>query len=277
METNNKSNLPLIIIFAIILVFIFFMPNIIKLFDKDPTSVTPDETSKKTHVYTPVEDNQIYNFTNDLVINYDGIAIKNFDLSNGLSFDLVNNKSNSLTNNDHYFIELYDNDETSLERLYLAIDKNIAPTTKKNYLFGSKSFNKIKVVKKSTSDYPFVDKVKNDNNEYVLTCTGKDTYTYTFDSDMKLTTIKYTFTQNKTDGLNYMEDAITYKNKAIDLDTINGVDATYQEGLNNFDFLVIYNLSSITNNEVFSNKIYPLDTELRVVSFEMNSQEYTCE
>lgn len=277
MENNNKSNLPLIFIFVIIFIFIFFMPNIMKLFDKDPETISSGDTSKKSHTYSPIEENPMYDFATDLEIKYDEVKIDEFDLTNGFTFTLTNNKTISLTSNDHYFLELYDNDETLLERLYLAIDQNMAPATHRQYAFSSKQFNKIKLVKKNVSDYPYVNKELNDNNEYVLTCIGKDTYTYTFDSNMKLNHIKYSYIENKTDGLNYMEDAILYKNKAIELDTINGVDATYQESLNHFDFLVLYNLSSVTDKKIYNNKVYPLDTELKVVSFEMNSQEYTCE
>lgn len=276
MENNNKSNISLIIFFALILVAIFFMPNIMKLFDKDPKPVTSGEESKKTHVYTPVLDNPIYSFTTDLSINYDGITINNFDLTNGFAFQLVNNKEESINNSDHYFLELYDNDETLLERLYLYIDNTMVPKAKKSFNFSTKSFNKIRLVKKAYSDYPYVNIAKTEEEEYILTCTGSDTYTYIFDKDMKLNQIKYSYVEAKTSGLDYMNNAITYKNKAIDLDTVNGIDATYQEGLNNFNFLAIYYLSSITDNNVYNNKIYPLNTELKVVNFEMNSQEYIC-
>ncbi len=277
MENNNKSNLPLIFIFVIIFIFIFFMPNIMKLFDKDPTPISGSQDNNKAKEVNPVEISTLYDYVDGLEIKYDEVKIDKFDLTNGFTFTLTNNKTVSLTSNDHYFLELYDNDETLLERLYLAIDQNMAPATHRQYAFSSKQFNKIKLVKKNVSDYPYVSKELNDNNEYVLTCIGKDTYTYTFDSNMKLNHIKYSYIENKTDGLNYMEDAILYKNKAIELDTINGVDATYQESLNHFDFLALYNLSSITDKKIYNNKVYPLDTELKVVSFEMNSQEYTCE
>ena len=276
MENNNKSNISLIIFFALILVFIFFMPNIIKLFDKDPVTISPNEESKKTHVYTPVEENQIYSFTNDLSITYDGVTIKNFDVTDGFGFELINNKNTSLTTDDHYFLELYDNDETLLERLYLYIDKTVTPNAKKSFKFSAINFNKIKLVKKAYSDYPFVSVTKNNQDEYALTCTGNDTYTYIFDENMKLTQINYSYSEAKTDGFDYMNHAISYKNKAIELDTINGIDATYQEGLNNFNFLAIYYLSSITDQHIYNNKIYPLNTESKVIGFEMNSQEYIC-
>ena len=280
MEDNNKKNSPvlLIVLFFVVLAFIFFMPNISKLFEKDPETIV-DVDTKKSYDDDSKNMVNIYDYTNDLVINYDGLSLSDFDLSNGLAFTLTNNKESTLLYNDtKYYVELFDNANMLVKRLLLSFDKKINPGEKYQFNFDSVSFSKISLVKKTVNDYPYVELTKNENEEYQLTCSNSnnEVYTYYFDVNAKLLKIKYTLFKEKTNNQDYLVDAINYKNKAIELDTKDGIDATFQESLNGFDYINLYDLDLVKAENLDNNFLYQKGTLSKVINFEVSSQGYIC-
>ena len=280
MEDNNKKNSPilLIILFFVVLAFIFFMPNISKLFDKDPETIVDDG---KMQTFDVIKDDQasLYDYSNDLVINYDGVSLSNFDLTNGLTFTLTNNKNSVLLYSENkYYVELFDNNNMLVKRLLLVFDKKLNPEEKYQFTFDKVSFSKISLVKKTINDYPYVELTKNTEDEYQLVCKNdhNEEYTYYFDIDAKLLKIKYTLFKTKSSDQSYLIDAINYKNKAIDLDTKEGIDATFQESLNGFDYINIYDLENVDSKDLNSSYLFAKDTLSKVVNFEVSSQGFTC-
>lgn len=277
-ENKNKSVLPIIIFFGLLFGVVIFLPNLKKyLNDAKVVSVSSEKKKVDKKEEQPVKTDLIYDFNAEIALTEDGITVNNFDVSNGLSFTLTNGRTTILNNNEKFYLELYDQNNLLLKRIMLYFEKPVSPNEKINFNFDLINFKRISFVKKDINDYPYVDKVVNENNMIELTCTGKsDSYIYYFNKDQELIKTKYTLTKNKTEDIAYLDQVIEYKNKAITLDTKDGIDATFQETLTNFDFLVIYDLKEVKYDEIKSNTLYPLNSKLKVVSFEMSSQDYIC-
>lgn len=270
---NNKI-IGIVLIFIVILLAIIFMPNINTLFNNK------EENSIKDIILPIKKDEElnevkIYDLTSDLVINRKELTLSNVSYEeNILKFDVTNISGKTIDNEDKFFIELYDNTRF-IKRYLLVISKlGINQTTSFNYYVTN--INKISLVKKSINDYPFYEVGKNSDNKYVLSCNSSKTdYTYYFDETNKLKSIT---SMMKVFSLsdNYLETKIDYKNKAINLDLINGIDATFQETLEGFDYIVKYDLSSVNVNDLNDSTIFQNDTLSKVVKFEMESQDYSC-
>ena len=278
-ENKNKSVLPIIIFFGLLFGVVIFLPNLkAYLNDAKVVSVSSEKKKETKKEEQPVKNELIYDFNTDMNLTEDSVTINNFNTANNsLTFTLTNGRTTILNNNEKFYIELYDQNNLLLKRIMLYFEKPISPNEKVPFTFDLINFKRISFVKKDINDYPYVDKVLNENNMYELTCTGKnDSYTYYFNKNQELIKTKYTLTKTKTDDIAYLDQVIEYKNKAITLDTKEGIDATFQETLTSFDFLVIYDLDKVKYDEIKSNTLYPLNSKLKVVNFEMSSQDYIC-
>ena len=112
MPNENKSPAFLFLIFGILIVFVFFLPEVVKYFEKDSTIITesPSTSEENKEEELPLNELVYYDLNSSLKVNLeDGIKISNFVVNdNSLSFTITNNKMGKFYfSKRNYFIELY--------------------------------------------------------------------------------------------------------------------------------------------------------------------------
>lgn len=274
-ETSGKGLIPLIVIFIIIFVFIFYVDtinlwyetHILKLYDEELEVYVPpvsdeDEADVETGQIPEEEDVDLqYDLSDDLIVENDLFKLSNFtSIDNEISFvfDITNS---SLYTDSDYYLELYSVDNMLLKRISL-VDLSDDITISKNYS-GELSYLKLSVI--SEVSYPLAN--FNDDGAGILSCTNNvNTAKYTF-VDSKLTYVDYTI---NTTG--YYNDYLLIKNE---YSTFAGAEV-YMYGsifMLKCD-LTLCDISRINIDDVIYN--YRLDDTIDKVKFLTEMDDYTC-
>lgn len=289
-NTVEQSSTFVLILFGCILVFIFFLPTIVNWIkgadDKPDYSLTennknPNEAEKpETPSQGTLED--YYTFSDTLSISLEtGITISNFVMNaNGLSFTVTNTSENRFYfNKDNYFLELYTEDNTLLERIILSdvvvasknnmvLEYAISDTTRNN-------MNKLLFVKKDRVMYPDIMLEKNENQEELLTCIkGGETITYTFKEE-KLNRITEAVNYAITDS-NYSVLLEQWKTDSEKLNSLEGITSMFVNTGNGFLVNTVIDLKTVKNSNLENVHYYPNETLAKVVKFEMEARGFGC-
>ena len=171
MPNINKSPIFLFIVFGILIAFIFFLPDIVKHFEENGNFITNDPVVEKENPSEDIPEKELiyYDLNSTLNINLEeGIKVNSFIITNDtISFKISNNKNNKFYfSKRNYFMELYTEDKTLLERVILSKD-SIAADSNKTFSYNilpatANSVKKIVFVEKEIEDYPNVILSKND-------------------------------------------------------------------------------------------------------------------
>lgn len=284
--TNEQSPTFVLILFGLLLAFIFFLPTIVEFVkgnnDKPDYSLN-GTTNKKNEELEEIDNSEIdyYTFSDSLSIDLEeNIKIDGFSLNgNALTFN-VTNTSNArfYFNKNNYFLELYSEDNTLLERILLdAVVSRESSETLSYTVSASTALNmkKLIFVKKEVTDYPNVELEKNENQEEVLTCT-KDTenLTYKFQNE-KLFSI--------TDVVNYSSNVSNYstllnewKTRSADLNNVEGINSIFVDAGNGFVVNTTIDLKKTNVSQVDNVYYYTYETLSKVVNFEMKARGFSC-
>ncbi len=289
---DTKENGPIVAIVIIILFLlgIFFMDDITAFFH--PTSAPSNPTvpttpgENPTTPLTPSEEIKYYDFKNDLEIDMNGFQITNFkvdETKSTISFRVSNvNGDENYFKDNQFYLELYNTEKTLLERLKIAND---SITTFRNFSFivQNTKIASLAFVKKDVTDYPNVSLKVNSNEQPYLTCQNSDiTYEYIFTEKDEVYLLKQinetkTFLTSREDYEDVLNEYNTLKTS---YDSLGGVTATLTPITRGFRFetsIDLENVSSETMKKHFSDSIYyKLDTEAKVIAFELESSGYTC-
>ena len=115
---ENQNPIFIFVIVGILLIFIFFLPNIVNLInDKGElpnSSVNKGPNSNEDKEENPEnKNNEYYELSESLKVNLEeNIVVDNFNVSGKiLSFNIINNSNNKFNlGKDNYFLEVYHKD-----------------------------------------------------------------------------------------------------------------------------------------------------------------------
>lgn len=285
LETSEQSPLFVLILFGVILIFIFFLPTIVNLIkgsnDKPDYSLI-NKPQEKNPEEEPKEKENYYDFSDTLSIDLEEkVKVNEFALNgNTLSFKVTNASDTRFSFQDHhYFLELYSETDTLLERIYLgdavvsrASDLVLQFTLNSNTALNIK---KVLFTKKEIADYPNVTLEKNENEEEILTCT-KDTenLTYKFQKE-KLFSISHVVNYSSTIS-NYESILNTWQTNSEKLNNKEGITSIFVNAGNGFVVNTSIDLKITNLNDVENTSYYPNETLAKVVSFEMEARGFNC-
>lgn len=289
LTTSEQSPIFILILFGMILVFIFFLPNIVDLMtdtnDKPDYSLNtnPSENKENDKENTEEKNNDdYYTFSDSLSIELEkNITINEFALSaNVLSFKVTNRAENRFYfNKENYFLELYTEDNTLLERIILSeviISRESSEVVK--YTLSSNTaldMKKLLFTKKAITDYPDIVLEKDDNQEEVLTCTKDgETLTYKFQNE-KLFSITHVSTYNANTP-DYMSLYNNWKTEADNLNNMEGITSMFVDTTNGFIVNTSLDLKKAKLSSINNVNYYAYETLAKVVKFEMDSRGFSC-
>ncbi len=280
----NQSPVFILVLFGLLLAFIFFLPtitNYIKGEDETTSYETPKETPKEEEPLAPEEEIKMYSLSDTLSISLeDKVTLNQFSLTDeALSFQVTNNNQTRFDfDAENYFLELYTEDNTLLDRILLedvvnretslTIIVSLSSTTIENV-------EKISFVQKETSDYPNVVLEKNESDETILTCTNAiETLTYKFQNE-KLYEVEESVSVNSAnkDYLTLLND---WKVRSESLNALDGVTSVFVDTGVSFvaNTTVDLKTAKIAKNE--NKYYYSNETLAKVINFEMESRGFSC-
>ncbi len=289
-ENRKKSSIGIFFLLGLFIAVVVFLPDISDWLDGylNPQIATPGNTPKPNKPVVPGNEvnygNTFYPFTNELKIDRDKIVVDNFSVdvaNNSLSFR-VTNKTNTYLKVEslNYFLELYTKEQTLLERVKLIGDKALTGGNAQNYTMNIKvetaaNLGTLVLVQKEVSDYPPVTLQQAENGSAAMVCySNHEKVTYKFTEDkLKEVTSEASYMKTDPDYSKYLQDnkvlSNTYNSKTGIVSTI----FEYSEGCN---ITTNVNLSEADRLYVFNADSFQLDTEPKIVKFEMEAQGFTC-
>lgn len=287
---KKKSNIGRIIfmfiIFALVVYYIndisVFINNIIGKNSSDSIKELAGNKNKKPEnekENIEKEEDKFYIYENNLNFVKDEMTLNNFNLNNNkLMFNIVNNTDKTIEIIDkNYFIELYSENKTLLERI--KVDINIINEQSKiSYeLDVNNSFYYIMFVRKNIDDYPMVNLNSDESGYAQIKCfKGIDEIVYKFRNE-KLESIKHTISDSNTLGENYYMNYTAYQNKTANYNNITGITATFNGTLNGYTAVIEINLSQVDSSNLDEKYYYKINELPKVVKFEMQTYGFTCE
>jgi len=296
---NKKGIIGIVIIFVILIGAIIGLPYITEYLENrnekvvnpspNPNNENPNPNGEEPK---PSDDlPAVYVIEPDTKFVFEGLDVTSIRLVEEdndyyIRFIVKNTNTTNINLADkNYYLELYTEDNTFLERVKLD-DSIVAGVSEgKYYLISADTFTKARVlnmVAKTTTDYPDValneDVEKNSN----LVCrNGGSTITYTF-NNKQLKNIKDTFTMTSTDTeeMNYQIILTNYQNLIANYAIIDGVSATLVPSISatasSFTTNIEIDLATAKVDSISNRNYYKLDTSAKIVKFEMEAMRYTC-
>lgn len=196
--------------------------------------------------------------------------------NNGSKYDFVEPK---------YFIELFTQDKTLVERVKLVNDITIEnnQSVSISLLISEEAYNNASLLivqTKQIEDYPEVEISKNVDDKKLLVCTNKyNTISYYFSQDNKLVEINDIYNYSMTIGQEekYNEELNIYQNRVASLSNNEGVTSSIVDTDSSFTVNTVIDLEKADISKLNSFYYFAKDTEAKTVKFEMESMRYTCE
>ena len=226
-----------------------------------------------------IENEIVYNvFGNALEIKEDSFTLNNFNLNYyTLTFNVVNTLNTDINLSDKlYFIELFSENKTLLERHKLDIE-SIVSGGSVSYEYNVKSnFYYIVLVEKTIEDYPVLTLNADEAGNATLTCTkNTEKIVYTFLND-ELTKINHTINESKSTATSYYLNYNSYQTKATKYSSLSGITAMFNSTLEGYNAAFSLDLINVNLNEIEEKYYYGYKTLSKVVNFEMETYGFTC-
>lgn len=289
LETKENGPLVAILWVGLLVVCIISLPYIADFVQNyqnnkiiDTPTKKPDHTSDNNTQGEITKDQAIYNFEKNLVITENKFNLSDFSVANNvLTFKITNVGGDvDYFKKHNYFVELFNDDKTLLQRIkFDGITINKSKTITLNV--DAVSFTKISFIEKDVKDYPNVT-LKKVSEIPTLTCQNKDLkviYTFSTDEDNKLKTIETNYSYASTNK-DYEQMLSRYETYATSYNSLGGVKATLIPINTGFTFKVNIDLATIPEasyTSTFTDKYYySLDTEAKIVAFELKTSGFTC-
>lgn len=285
LATASQSPIFLFVLFGLIFAFIFFLPTITNYLkeDKKNTTYETPNTNEKTEepVLEPEEELTLYTISDSLSITLeDTIELKDFSLKDEvLSFQATNNGTSRFDfDAKNYFLELYTDDNTLLERILLddiiARDSSITVNLSLEKSI-TNTAEKILFVQKEISDYPNITLSKNDLEEEVLVCSNDiETLSYKFKNE-KLYEINDNVSVNSTND-DYTTLVNEWKTKSETLNNLEGITSVFVNTGTNFVVNTSIDLADAKISNTDSKYYFANQSLAKVVNFEMEARGFSC-
>ena len=289
-ESKKKSAIGTIVILGIFILAVIFLPDISEYVNKY-INPTPGTTSKPTipnkKPNTPPKDNDdnFTAFVDNLKITNDDITISNFvidEINLTISYDVTNNLNDSENMEAlNYYLEIYNKEQTLIERVKLAnefiLNSGAFTTFKRNITTESATtIGFIAIIKKTINDYPLVELTNSEGGTGNMVCSNAhEKVTYKFNEEkLKEVTHEASYLNTET---NYQTLYEANKLKANNYNSKLGIASTFFEHENGYNITTIVNLNEIDRTYIFNADSFKIDTEPKVVKFEMEAQGFKCE
>ncbi len=298
-KDKQKSPTAMLILFGVLILTIFFIPEITPYFNDILTKLN---ISDNEEIYeTPVKpDDSEDNETEEEIPDEDDVPdIETFpiDLATTVTLDKLNftNLEKVLIDNTYYFKYTINNTDTEnkfdfltnriyidfyqentyLGRALINID-NIGANSNISLqsVINENVYNNatsIQIVNRNISDYP-----KSELPNAIITCEAPNrSISYTFNNG-KLTNIKDIFNYIKVDDNSFTMNYLNYQTKALKLSEesiatakVTGIDGgfTYEANINYEEDI------NLTSHDIL---YYPKDTTKDIINYEIESLGYTC-
>jgi|GEM_PF-5081316 len=284
----------MVLIFSLLIGAILGLPYLTEYLEEKKTEENGNSTSSSSSSSTEEEkpnisdDTPIYHTIGEgVTFTQSGLVFSNLGVQNEnggyyIKFDVQNtNISNITFESRNYFLELYTEENTFVERIKL--EGNLITNTTHNLSFAITidSFlnaTKILLVEKKVSDYPEITLSTDLNQNGVLTCVnGRSTVIYTF-AENKLQSINdaYYYETLYPEDSEYQNLSTKYQNLKVNYDTIDGVSAGWATTTTSFSFTATIDLSTANVSTLNNKNYYALNTEAKIVKFEMEAMRYAC-
>ncbi len=287
---KKKSNLGRVIFIFIVFILAVFYINDISVFinnllGKNTASTISGnsggnkEPENPNEPNLPSEDDMVYNvFSNTLEITEGSLVLKNFNYGNStLTFDATNNSQSTINlNGRKFFIEIYSEDKTLLNRYKIDINTIIGGDKKAFSLNVPMSFYYIILSEKTVNDYPEFTLADDDYGRGTLTCKKDDeTLVYTFEKN-ELNSITDTISNSNINDQNYNANYQSVQNMVNTYRNVTGVTATFNGSSNGYTAVISLDLAKADLTKLNSPYYYAHKEEPRVVNFEMITYGFTC-
>ncbi len=286
MSNANKSPIFLFFVFGIFIAFVFFLPDIMEYISNKgiPFLITTTTNEEEENPENDVNNELVYyDISPELVVNLeDGIVADKFELKNNLlTFTITNRLSSRFYfSKRNYFIELYNGENTLLERIILT-KQALASEERLNVSYEllastAESAKKIVFVEKQIEDYPNIELTKNEASEEVLTCKKDfETLTYTF-KEQKLQEITDSVNQTNMADPGYQENFHKWQENVNNYSKINGINASIFSNESGFMVNIIIDLKNINESSLNNPYYYSYNTLAKVIDFEMKARGFQC-
>lgn len=289
-ESRRKSSIGTVLILGIFILAVIFLPDISEYVNKyinQTPGTTPKPTTPNNKPNTPPKDNDdnFTAFVDNLKITNDDITISNFvidEVNLTISYDVTNNLNNSENMEAlNYYLEIYNTEQTLIERVKLANEITLSngafTTFKRNITTESATtIGFIAIIKKTINDYPLVELTNNEGGIGSMVCSNAhEKVTYKFNEEkLKEVTHEASYLNTET---NYQVLYEANKLKANNYNSKLGIASTFFEHENGYNITTIVNLNEIDRTYIFNADSFKIDTEPKVVKFEMEAQGFKCE
>lgn len=284
---QEKSPIFLFFIFGILFVVAFFLPTITAKIEEYRNPIVeepiekPNEGGNQEGEATNLT---YYDLSSDLSFSLeDTLQVNHFVVgTNTIAFDIKNiGQSKFYFSKKNYFLELYTEDKTLLERIILNKD-SIAKDNSKTFSYEilsttASNAKKVLFVEKSVLDYPNVTLEEDESGKSSLVCTkSTETITYEFMKE-KLVSINDTVNYVKTgDEVSYQQTLYLWQQKVTSYTPIEGASASLIESVNGFTGTAVIDLNKVKASTLNNRYYYEKDVLPKVVKFEMEARGFSC-
>ena len=283
-KERKGSVIWLVFIFAIFIAVVIYLPDIAAYLEPyiNPTvaPANPRPSESDDNEDDTDEENEVveYELVAGLQINEGQLVLSNFNVSNNqLSFKITNNSSNMVDFTDlHYFLNLYNGNKMLLQRIMLT-DEVVAAGASIDLVYDLVNSN-VQVLSFAEileDEYPSHVMPVDANGNAVLKCSkGYETVSYNLTNN-KLYSIEDVFSVPSTDA-NYSTLYSSYQALSATYNTIGGIDSSVRVENNILNFRTLINLSTVSSGSFNSVIFYPINTDAKIMNFELEANGYTC-
>lgn len=295
-EINEKENSPIgvILLFGILIVMVFFLPNLTTFIEHlgdsnvtNPTTTPSSSPEAPGEADAPTEQVEYLNAWEVIDRTISGIRFQiQLDSSTKQMRATYTNVSGSntffITNK--YYLELYSSEKQLLQRIKIASTELVSSLNAQYNIQSAYNLGEIAYVviqKKNEKDYPAVTLNSIDSSNLpFLTCTkGNETFVYTFEEKnniYQLKRIKENIQITKSDEATIQQ----YEIMTNSYGSIDGVEADMIPMTSGFRFETTIDLNRVSIKEkkriLDHLAYYEKNTEAKVVAFELGASGYTC-
>lgn len=290
-KNKRGSMIWLIIIFAAFIGAAIYLPDItLYISDKFgldieiPGEVVPpsnNDDNKDETLDNP--ELQKYSLTADLSFTVDNLTLSNFSVANNtISFTITNSSTETIDLNDYnYYLNLYNTDAAGLDTLLerIKVSDNIigaGVSVNLNYqIVTSGNVTEVAFLEISEDEYPPFTAAADEYGNATLVCVKNyETVTYSLNRNQLVSIMDNFVVPINEPNFNVLYS--TYQTLSATYSTISGISSTVTTDEANLYFITSINLRTVIDGTFNNDIYYPLNTDAKVMKFELETQGYTC-
>lgn len=286
-KERKASFLGVIIVFALFIAVVYFLPQATELYEKytkkeevnNSGVVTnkPTDEEKENPDQEPEVVDEKYIFADNLTIENKDFIINNFSFNNNtLVFNVTNAKEKDVNlKSKKYYLEIYNTNNTLVKRIKIAEDEFMSKETKNyNYPINSSTIGYFYLKEIAIDNYPNINLTESEEGA-TLTCSlNQNIIIYTFKNN-ELKSITSTITVNNTES-DYANQISTYQALATTYNTYPGVESNLSSMTDGFVFNTAIDLTKANINNFNNLNFYARNTKPNVINFEVEARGYNC-